>query len=263
MITIRLAIWRTRTPQAIRLFFLRCKIVWAYEALSIFKVVNLAVVALIPLAWAWQVRVLFRPAINGRWVILGSYLAFFGLERTISFALPGAGKNSMLLAAFVTPLLLVTLFKLGDEPQKWLIGGIMFFGAILFHYSVIYITGTFFAAYVSYMLVTRNIGYRKVWGLVVMGTIGMLGLILLFPEALNNPQSGELVAKISLERARFIWDTITEKYSVIFAIYNPTNNLKFGFSPAPYMGLVLAGCLGLHVRSQKRDRSQPLTDWPY
>jgi hypothetical protein len=214
------------------------------DALFIFKTANLAVVASIPLAWALQVRALFQPGLPSRWIILGSYLAFFGLERTISFALPGAGKNSMLLAALVAPVLLVTLFRLADEPKKWLAGGIVFFGAILLHYSILYMAGTFFAGYVIYSILTRKIGSRKVAGFLFMGCVGLLALMLLFPEALKNPQTGELGAKISLDRTRFIWDTITEKYSVIFAIYNPVNNLDFGFSPSPYMGLLLAGCLG-------------------
>ena len=214
------------------------------RALTVFKDLNLAVLAAIPLAWAWQVRELFSPKIHSRWLFIGSYLAFFGLERTLSFALPGAGKNAMLLAALVTPLLLVTLFQLANDPKKWMAGGLVFFGGALLHYSIFYLVSTFFAGYVIYGILTRTIGYRNVAGLAFMGILGMLGFVLLFPEALQNPQTGELGIRISLERMQLVWAAIVAKYSVVLAIYNSQINNISGLAPSPYTGLVLAASVG-------------------
>ena len=213
------------------------------QALIIFKVWTVLLLLLLPLGWAWMAHRVFLVPLPFWSILLLSYLAAFGLERTTVLALL-PGKNAQILAGamfpFVVGLMLVT-------QRAWL--GLPFAvaslgGAILVHYSMFYMFVTFFAAYIIIHF-PRN---REDWlASLRLGLAGILSLsmfVLLMGTSFNDPRAGAFGWPRPLEVAPRMAAVLLARHDELLFIFNGPD---FNVYRSPYRGLLLVGCVVLCV----------------
>ena len=157
--------------------------------MSIFKAVTIILLLLFPIGWAWLTLRVFQVPLPAWLILLLSYLAIFELERSVTFTLEH-GKNSQVLAGATFPFLagLLLIAMRGNVGAVLSIGALV--GAILLHYSILYMVATFFAAY---FLVYPPRGRKDWMALLRLGFAGISALaifMLVFKPALSDPRAG-------------------------------------------------------------------------
>lgn len=214
----------------------------AADSLLLFKILNITTIAMIPASWAWMQQRIFPIAIP-RWQVLGaSYLAFFGIERTLGFALPFAGKNAVLLGVLLAPIVVVSMIRLAKARVRWALVAAPFFGLVLIHYTMLHMMAALIGSYIAIGLSIKHVTWREALRLALVGTL-TLGLLLSFlHEALTDPRTGGF-AFAPLEGIQHVFRTLVAKYSFM-VIYGDQD---FGVLKFPYRGLVLVFCTAAAV----------------
>jgi hypothetical protein len=212
-----------------------------YSILFLFKLLNLAVVIATPAVWAWGIARLFPSKFRPGLLIVGTYIAFFGLERTLPFTLPFAGKNAMLLAGLLCPIIIVVLLESSRTLWQFAIGSIALFGITLIHFSALHLTAALLAGYLLVRLIERDISIQQVALLGAAGIVTAIGILFTLQEVVRDPRAGgfgspEILSGLSLMAAAF-----TSKQNWLMAIYGTQD---FGVTGSPYKGLQLLLCFG-------------------
>jgi hypothetical protein len=147
--------------------------------LVLFKILCVLAVGLIPFSWAWLVKCVFKIPLSLTTIAITFYIAGFGIERTLSYALPYAGKNAQLFLLSIFPLFFVYLIK---TPYRNLLHlavlGFSFYCLILFHYSTLYLSfllflSFFFVGFLSEPRKFSPIARRSLF----IGVVGIIGAI--------------------------------------------------------------------------------------
>lgn len=109
-----------------------------HAVLIVFKWLSLGTTALIPFTWAYFSRKIFHfEKIPLFFTVLAFYAGYVLFDRTINLASYGAGKNSVLFAAFLFPCVL-WIFQTGSKrPLSIVLGGLATAGLWYIHYSMI------------------------------------------------------------------------------------------------------------------------------
>ena len=212
------------------------------DALLVFKILSLAVVALIPATWAWMHARLFPSPIQP-WLRLAiSYLVFFGIERTLGFAVAMAGKNAVLLAVLLFPLVAVLVLTAARRRFGWILGGAALFGLTLVHYSMLHLCAAFLGSYVVVALVTRRMSFGEAIRIVAMGVIATASTLVMLREVIADPKAGALPPDVATGLGSFLQILFARDSQI--AIYNDSD---FGIPGFPYRGLALFGCTAFTV----------------
>jgi hypothetical protein len=158
--------------------------------LLIFKVLCILAVCLLPFSWSWLAKRIFNIPLPLTTIAIAFYIASFGIERTLNYALPFAGKNAQLCLLSMFPIFFVYL---ASPPRgNWLylaMLGFLFYCLMLFHYSLLYITFAFLMAVsiIWFFLNPKQSFALAARGLFV-GIIGVTCFILFSNEALHDPR---------------------------------------------------------------------------
>lgn len=212
------------------------------DSLLFFKILNISTIVLIPACWAWMQEQVLPTNIPTWQFLVASYLAFFGIERTLGFALPFAGKNAVLLGVLLVPIAVVTMIRLAKNEVRWPLMAAPFFGLVLIHYSMLHMMAALIASYIAIGLCIKHVTWREALRLALAGVI-TLGLLLFFlHEALTDPRAGGFTFA-PLEGAHNVFRTLIAKYSFM-VIYGDQD---FGILKFPYRGLALMFCTGASV----------------
>ncbi|WP_162820779.1 hypothetical protein [Microvirga calopogonii] len=212
-----------------------------YRILFLFKLLNLAVVVATPAVWAWGIARLFPSKIRPSLLLAGTYVAFFGLERTLPFTLPFAGKNAMLLAGLLCPIIIVVLLESSRSLWQFAIGTVALFGLTLIHFSALHMTAALLAGYLLVRLIERDIDLRQIVLLGAAGVLTAIGILFTLQEVVRDPRAGgfgspEILSGLSLMAAAF-----TSEQNWLMTIYASQD---FGVAGSPYKGLQLLLCFG-------------------
>lgn len=213
-----------------------------------FKYLSIAVIALMPLAWAMALKRLFAlPYGQGTLAIL-AYVVFFGIERSLGLAPIFAGKNAMLLAGLLFPAVLAVLV---ERPAGWLERGVAVaavLGLFLVHYSTIYMLAVTCAG----LLLARHAVPRRdnlaVWlqvgavcGVALLSFVPMILMV----KANNATLPNDVPAVLAL--ADMGGHLVALKSHVLFLFHDLPWLL-----PSPLRGPLLLLCLGLALVAQRR-----------
>lgn len=216
------------------------------ERLFVFKVVVLATVAFLPAAWSLLHYRLFPTKISPLYLFTASYLTFFGIERTMLFALPFAGKNALIFGIFMLPFVVIYCTRMSISRFGWIGGGLAIFGLTLISYSLLHMTAALLGSYSALGLALSRLRWRQVVSMTAMGAVAA-GLMLAFlQEALFDPRAGEFtvnftglldILKVLLARTSFM---------VIYA------EADFGIPGFPFRGLVLIAAAMLSIYAARK-----------
>lgn len=210
------------------------------EVYFVFKLINLLTIALIPVTWTWMQRRLFPVALPSWIMLVAAYLVFFGIERTVGFAIPFAGKNAVLLGVMIAPIVIVTMVDGCSSFGKSIVSGIVFTGLVLIHYSMLHMLTCIIGAYVILYLSKGRLSWRKVANLALAGSVPVFFMLVFFNEALADPRSGKFVF-LPFQGLKDLFSIILAKNSFI-VIYSDIKSDMIGF---PYRGVSL--CLSVSI----------------
>jgi hypothetical protein len=209
------------------------------QALIAFKAWTIILTVLLPIGWAWMARRIFLVPLPFWLILLLSYVAVFGLERTVTLSLEH-GKNTQMLAGAVFPFLIGLLLITTCSSIGLPFAVTALAGAILVHYSIFYMVVTFFTAYVLIFFPRK----REEWVAVIrLGMVGILSLslfVLLLRPAFSDPGAGSFGLPQPIEGMRRAAGVLLRKLDELLFIFNGP---RFGVYHSPYRGLFLIGCL--------------------
>lgn len=201
-----------------------------------FKILSVAIVAFIPVSWAWLAYRVFRVPIPFWAVLALSYLAFFGLERSITFSLQ-FGKNAQMLIGALFPwiagIILLAYRRWSGIP----FAAIVVAAAVLTHYSAIYLATTFFAGYLLVTWPRDREGWSDAFRLALAGVIGFGLFLLLNAEALHDPRVAAFGSPDISGGLSRIFAMLTERSDETVFIFQ-----SIGVIGSPYRGAVLIAC---------------------
>jgi hypothetical protein len=222
------------------LFSAVSKLLTPLLALFVFKTGTIILVLLLPIGWAWMASRIFCVPLPAWLILLLSYIAFFGLERTALLTLE-AGKNAQVLAGAVFPFLigLLLIATRSNIGIPFAIAALA--GATLLHYSAFYMVATFFAAYCLVHLPRE----RKEWeNMLRLGFAGIVALgisVLLLRAALDDPRAGAFGWPDPVNGLQRVADVLLVRYNDLLFVYNEPSSSFWLHSP--YRGLFLVGCV--------------------
>ncbi len=209
------------------------------QAVLAFKAASIFLVWLCPVGWAWLAQRVFRVALPFWLILLLSYAAVFGLERTVALSLV-VGKNAQILAGAVFPFL-VGILLVGIRSNI----GIAFaaaalVGGILLHYSMLYMVATFFVAYVAICFPRTREDFLALLRLALVGIVSVGVFVLLMRAALDDPRAGSLAWTDPLTGMRRIADVLLARHDELLFIFSGSN---YAIYQSPYRGSCLLGCM--------------------
>ncbi len=215
------------------------RLVTPLQSLFVFKMLSIVLVTLLPIGWAWTACRIFHLPIPFWLMLMLSYVAVFGLERSATFTLQH-GKNAQLLAGLVFPFLAGLLLIAARKNIGIPFAVAAFAGAILLHYSMFYLVVTFLAAYILVHFPRQ----RDEW--IVALRLGFIGLAsfgvfaLLMKAAFSDPRGGSFGMPHPVQAIGQIVDILSGEYDEILFIFNGPS---FPLWHSPYRGMVLVGCI--------------------
>jgi hypothetical protein len=209
------------------------------RALMAFKAVTVAVVALIPLAWAWLHRALFGVQGPAWPVILAAYGVFILVERHLGFLTPFAGKNAVEFALLLFPGVALAAVRLSEAPRIWPLAAAPLFGLFLIHYSMLHLAVAFLAAYA---VAGRRWRWPMVLKLAAAGAIATALLLLAASEALRDPRAAA-APWTPLQGLSALARTLVAARPEVVIFHDA----DFGLAPAHYRLAVLAACAALAI----------------
>lgn len=204
-------------------------------ALAVFKLLTVAVVAATPAAWAWLQRRLFTPELSALAVTAAAYAAFMGLERTLVFLIPFAGKNAVMLGVLLFPAVVAAAVELARSRRLWPLGALPMFGLVLVHYSMLHLLAAVLGGYVVVGLASRRIGPGGALRLAAMGAATVVMLLILNGEALGDPRAGGFAVQPLSGLGRMLDQIVARRPALVIF-----TDLDFGL-PAPSYRLLQLG----------------------
>lgn len=208
-------------------------------ALSIFKIGTIILVLLFPIGWAWLAYRIFGIPLPAWSLLLLAYVSVFGLERSVTFSLED-GKNSQILAGAVFPFL-VGLLLLATRTNIGIVFAIVaFIGAILLHYSILYMVGTFYVAHILVHPPQKKSDWVAHLRMCFVGLSSLAIFIVMFKPALSDPRAGNFGWPDFADGPRRVASVILAKYDELLFIFNGPSFSNWHRSP--YRGLFLVGC---------------------
>lgn len=208
------------------------------QGLMLLKYITLLALALIPALWGWLIHRLFVLPLSAPVWLSICYLAFWGLERTIGFVLPFAGKTALIWALALCPPLLAFLVSCARSGGwwRWTVGGLALFGLIMINYSMAHLV----AACVGGIWLATFERTRAHWtqGLRLGAMLGLAALLLLvlMRDAISDPRAG------SFHLAP--WTHAKQMVAVFLARSTPVvifHNTDFGLVQPVYRGAIQLG----------------------
>jgi hypothetical protein len=204
------------------------------DRLFALKVIVLLAVAGIPAAWAWLYARLLSADARPQVLVPVAYVVFFGVERTLGFAIPFAGKVAILLGVAIAPAVMVAIVALARQPAYWIVGAVLTFGMTLAHYTLLHLLAAVLGAYSLVGLISGRIQWRDAIGIGAMGAGGAALMVLLMAGALHDPRAGGF--SINWPGGIYaVIDTLLAKASPIVIFMDR----DFGLPPSAYRGIVL------------------------
>ncbi len=225
------------------LFSIISRVLAPLHALLAFKAATIIMVLLLPVGWAWMAHRVFRMPMPLWLVLLLSYVAVFGLERTVTFTLE-YGKNAQVLAGAVFPVLIGLLLIAMRKNIGVPFAVATLVGAILLHYSVLYMVVSFFAAYVLIHFPRKQEERLAALRLGLTGTLSLGVFLLLMREALDDPRAGRFAWPDPVHGMKRMSEVVLGKYDELLFIFNGPSFTNYA---SPYRGLVLLGCVLLSL----------------
>jgi hypothetical protein len=225
------------------LFSIISSVLSPLHALLVFKAATIIVVLLLPFGWAWMASRVFRMPMPFWAILLLAYVAVFGLERTVTFTLE-YGKNAQVLAGAVFPFLVGLLLIATRKNIGVPFASAALVGAILLHYSVLYMVVSFFAAYVLIHFPRKQEDWLAVLRLALTGMLSLGVFLLLMKEAFNDPRAGRFASPHPVEGMKRMTDVLLGKYDELLFIFNEPSFTNYA---SPYRGLFLIGCVLLSL----------------
>ena len=228
----------------------------AARALTLMKMANLLVIALIPATWGWLYHRLHGPrgVSIALWLPL-CYFAFWGLERTIGFALPFAGKNALTLGIFLVPMVALGIVQGLRTRWTWPLAGLGLFGLMLINYSLLHLVCAVLGGYLLVQLWRRRLHLPELLALAgVMAVAGVLVLVCLH-EAISDPRAGSFhfAPWAGLWAALGVW--LQELSPVVLF-----NGNGFGLHHAPYRGAIFLLAWAVAMGLARRFRLDDVQD---
>ncbi|VVN93147.1 hypothetical protein [Pseudomonas fluorescens] len=202
------------------------------NALLAFKIINIASLWLIPLTWAWVwAKYLPLNISMGAWVAI-CYFMFWGLDQTIGFTLPFAGKNALVIGLFITPAVVDIIIKSCKRNLLWLITPLAFFGLILINYSLLHVITVLTFVFLINDIANLRKNIRFYLKLSYVFTITGLLVYFILNEAISDPRAGG-VDFYPIQGLLAAFENYVSKSSTVI-IYN---DAEFGISHSYYRGL--------------------------
>jgi len=203
-------------------------------ALMLFKLVTVAVAALIPAAWGGLHRALFAPDRPAWQVAALAYVAFILLERQLGFLTPFAGKNAVEFALLLFPAVILATIRLAERPRLWPLAALPLGGLFVIHYSMLHLAAAFLAAYA---LLGRPWRWGPVLRMVGAGAIACGLLLLAAGEALHDPRAAAAPWTLGPALGLLARAVVASRPPLVIF-----HDAAFGLTPAYYRILVVAAC---------------------
>jgi hypothetical protein len=214
-----------------------------YRVLADFKFASLAIAAAIPLTWAWMLARLFPSPLPLWQHAAASCLAFVGIERTLAFALPFAGKNAQLLAALLAPIVIVVMIERSRARWGWVLGAAALFGLVLIHFAALHLVAALLAGYCVVALSEQRVGLRQLAALVGMGVLAAGLLVAMLHAIVQDPRGGGFGYPQLSQGIVSLARTFVSRHDPVLVISDESPD--FGVTASPYRGLLLLLCAAL------------------
>ncbi|THD73149.1 MAG: hypothetical protein E7813_03260 [Bradyrhizobium sp.] len=211
------------------------------SSLFVFKVGTIILVLLLPVGWVWMAQRVFHVSLPAWLMLLLSYIAVFGLERTATFTLQ-IGKNAQVLAGAIFPFLagLLLISTRTNIGVPFAIAALV--GAILIYYSAFYMVATFFVAYFLIHFPRERKDWMDALRLALTGLISLGIFVLLMREALNDPRAGSFGWPDPVNGLWRMAHVLLDRYDQLLFIFHNSVMMP-SVLPSPYRGLFLLGCM--------------------
>jgi hypothetical protein len=207
------------------------------DALLVLKIATLSAVAFMPASWAYLHLRFFPSGVRPAWVFLAYYVAFFGIERTLLFAVPFAGKNALILGLCFLPIVAVACVAASRRVALWPAGVLALFGLVLINYALLHAAAALLGSLALALFLSRRLPIGRVLGIALMGAGAAALMFIFLREAMSDPRAGKFVF-YGLRGLRLIADTFFSEKSP-FVIYDDTD---FGIVQFHYRGAFLVAC---------------------
>jgi hypothetical protein len=213
------------------------------HGLLVFKAATLGILLLLPVAWAWLAYRIFAVPLPFWLVLALSFVATFGLERTVTFSL-ASGKNAQMFGALMFPSLICIIECARRRTIGIPVAALCAAGAVLIYYSNLYLLATF---YLAFCLIHPPRG-RSEWlamlRLLLIGVAAAALFAALACTAFHDPRSAGVESPDWGAVLRGMAAMLVEKYNIILFIFNDPD---LSAIHSPYRGLCLLGCLLIAV----------------
>lgn len=223
--------------------------------LLLFKILCILAVGLIPFSWSWLAKRVFNIPLPLTTIAIAFYIAGFGIERTLNYALPFAGKNSQLFLLLIFPIFFVHLTNAPRRNWLYVIAlGFLFYCLTLFHYSALYVS---FALLMATSIIWFLPNPKQSFAIVVRGLfVGLIGagcFIFFSSEALQDPRR-TIGGVYDLGSAfttfiQIFFGTDTD----LLSIFNVSDFQNVG---SPMRGYLLIGCLLFSAIVMRKSKNQ-------
>jgi hypothetical protein len=227
--------------------------------LLLFKILCILAIGLIPFSWSWLAKSVFKIPLPLSTIAIAFYIAGFGIERTLSYALPFAGKNSQLFLLSIFPLFFVYLIKVPYRNLLQLVVlGFSFYCLILFHYSTLYLSFVLFLAIFFFWYLSEP---KKLFEIIrhglFVGFVGVIGVIcfsIFSNEAIHGLRRTFSGGMYNLSTA------LTAFVEIMFGADNRFlaifNTKAFQIVGSPIRGYFLIGCVLFSTLVMVKTKSQ-------
>jgi hypothetical protein len=212
----------------------------AYRVLFAFKLMNIGIAATIPLAWGWMLARLFPSPLPLWQHVAACSFAFLAVERTLAFALPFAGKNAMLLAGLLVPIVVVVMIEQSRKRMGWMLGGVVLFGLTLIHFAALHVIAVVFAGWCALMLLQRGPTLGEAASLAGMGVLATGMLLITLHAVIADPRTGGLDYPQLWSGGLSLIDALATRNNPVLVIFGESDG--FGVAKFPYRGPFLLAC---------------------
>ncbi len=223
-------------------------VVGPVDSLLALKIITLLAVSLTPLSWAWAHHVLLRPSTSIALTAAIYYIAFFGLDRTILFSLPFAGKTSLLLGLSLLPIVAVTCKSCAERIYLIPISALAVFGLIIINYSVLHALCAFLLVFGLVLYRENAIPFRQLLTVAIIGVVACALMLTFLHEALTDPRAGTFSFRPLAGVGELVRTLISRQSPIV--IYDDAN---FGVTHSYYRGAVLIICFAVSALANDRN----------
>lgn len=212
------------------------------QGLMLLKYITLAALVLIPATWGWLFHRVFALPLSITFWLTICYLAFWGLERTIGFVLPFAGKTALIWALTMCPLLLAFMLDCAHRRSRWiwLVGGLALFGLIMLNYSMAHLAAACLAGIWLAGFERSRAHWMAALRLAAMLVFAAALVLLLMRDAISDPRAGGFQFAPLLRLQQMVELFLDEATPVVIF-----HNTDFGLLQPVYRGAIQIGAWAL------------------